>query len=536
MKKVIIAIIIAGILFCALAGCERAENGPSSVSLTDAKEQGSETVATEEKTVTDEPTVTETVTTEAKTPVDEPVVWEDTIVNAKFLNMYCGIYHDINLNQDLNDLIVSYLKGGDWVNALPLLDCEYEFYFENKLVKYSESGTFVDVTDSITLKLADEQKEALNKKLEAKTNEYTKYNSVVEEMVKNLDTSNVKVEFVDSGYDGKVYYFTPYEFTLTPADWADVIDTFKHAEWHKGVYDMIADFKIYIDSWVLEYSIDGVVNDSNGRSALISQGCVDIINSILLPKTVQLRTEGDKMIVFREYTGYGYFAGVATKVILPNDRAYEITSSLKDLKETGETVKAINDKDLDFYREHAEYEFPMDEGTLWIETKDGLYRLDGNRTQLCRVDTYFGEGRVLEFPDDLKKMTLRLYYRYPYTYYYGTYNSNTGEIQLEQIFTLYPDVVPQFFEIKELKIDKTLHGNNSITLELSTEWWGQMKVELESAASDDNLSYGDSKIVEMKGTFEPTVVELNFGGFPFDYYIYITLDEVNVKIELRIIV
>ena len=171
MKKVIIAIIIAGILFCVLAGCERAENGPASVSLTDAKGQGSEIVTTVEKTVTDEPTVTETVTTEAKTPVDEPVVWEDTIVNAKFLNMYCGIYHDINLNQDLNDLIVSYLKGGDWVNALPLLDCEYEFYFENKLVKYSESGTFVDVTDSITLKLADEQKEALNKKLEAKTNE-----------------------------------------------------------------------------------------------------------------------------------------------------------------------------------------------------------------------------------------------------------------------------------------------------------------------------------------------------------------------------
>lgn len=228
-----------------------------------------------------------------------------------------------------------------------------------------------------------------------------------------------------------------------------------------------------------------------------------------------------------QYAWDGY--GITTKNISSTDVVYSIIDALKNMKETGETVEKISDDVLDKNGGALPGEFPVERGTMWIETDGSIYRLTPDLSQICRVDTHFGEGRVLEMNEAFKTDVNNAWYYAPYNYYKGTYQSGDDTVELNRVFISDSSVE---LRIKKIQIEKKYNPQNTITVELISTVDQTVAIKLHCQQSDDNFELGDGKMINLtKGVAE--TVDLTFGGWKdFRYWVYIEVD--NTKAEIMI--
>jgi hypothetical protein len=138
---------------------------------------------------------------------------------------------------------------------------------------------------------------------------------------------------------------------------------------------------------------------------------------------------GNKIKMFRytwsDFWGDGYIHGKS----LYDDCAafHRIVNALDTLKETGEVAEKILDDptaEQKYFGETFRMGKPLsiDNRTMWIEMSGNIYRLSPNLSQICIVETHFGEGRMLEMTDELKSDLNAAWNYAPYNYYLGEYS------------------------------------------------------------------------------------------------------------------
>ena len=227
-----------------------------------------------------------------------------------------------------------------------------------------------------------------------------------------------------------------------------------------------------------------------------------------------------------QYTWDGW--GISQKTVGACDVAYNIIDALKAMKETGETVPKISDEVFD---EIDGGPYSAERGTMWIESGNKIYRLTPDLSQICLVETHFGEGKVLEMTEEFKTNVNNAWHYAPYDYFKGTYNKGDSTVELNRVFESGSSVD---ISIIEIKIDSSSYDPfNTILIELISSVDQEVAVKLHCQQSDDNLARGDAKTVELqKGV--PATVELGFGGWPdCTYWVYIEADFTKAEITIN---
>ena len=229
---------------------------------------------------------------------------------------------------------------------------------------------------------------------------------------------------------------------------------------------------------------------------------------------------GLKMI---RYNWDGY--GVSKKEIFACDLGYAIIDRLSDLQKTGVVVPEFSYEDID---ELAGY-LPITPGSVWIDCGSvGLFRLNPDMTEICLVQTYFGEGLELQMTDNLYELLRRAWYYHPYDCWSGSYKN--GTVTLEHVYKT--DSAIDTVEIESIYIENKIDSkNNQIKLKIQANESKLIKASLYSYQSDDNLGSNEAKEIELvKG--EVTELEFEFYGFPYSYSVTIYID--NTRITLSI--
>lgn len=225
-----------------------------------------------------------------------------------------------------------------------------------------------------------------------------------------------------------------------------------------------------------------------------------------------------------QYTWDGW--GISTKTVGACDVAYNIIDALKAMKETGETVPKISDEVFEI----GGGQYAAERGTMWIESGNKIYRLTPDLSQICLVETHFGEGKVLEITDAFKTNVNNAWHYAPYDYYKGTYNKGDYTVDLESVFKSGSSIK---LSIKKIQIESGYDPNNTITVELISSVDQEVNIKLHCQQSDDNLAAGDYRTVQLKKG-EPTTVDLIFGGWPnFTYWVYIEADYTKAEITIN---
>ena len=223
------------------------------------------------------------------------------------------------------------------------------------------------------------------------------------------------------------------------------------------------------------------------------------------------------------YTPDGW--GISVKDISEYAIASELVAALGGLAPTGEIEPKISDDTLT----PGGGEYPVEPGTLWVETEDALYRVSDDFDTLCLVETAFGEGRVLELTAEVRRLFFGGWYYAPYDFYTGSYQSGDSRVELKNVFPA-PSAVA--ISVKEVSAEKELHGeNNKVVLELVSPVDQTLRVSYHSYASADNLGSEGDETVELRAGI-PVTVECTFYGFDFRYWVAIRAG--NTKVELQI--
>lgn len=180
--------------------------------------------------------------------------------------------------------------------------------------------------------------------------------------------------------------------------------------------------------------------------------------------------------------------GISVKTVGACDVAYEIIDALKAMKQTGETVPKISDDELEI----GGGQYPVEHGTMWIECSGKIYRLTPDLSQICLVETHFGEGKALEITDEFKTNVNNAWHYAPYDYYKGTYNKGDYSVDLTNVFKSGSSLQ---LNIKKIYVENKEDPQNTITVELVSDVDKEVSIKLHCQQSDDNLAAGDSKTV-----------------------------------------
>ena len=247
--------------------------------------------------------------------------------------------------------------------------------------------------------------------------------------------------------------------------------------------------------------------------SLISQ-----LNEEQLPSGYEVEVE------LFQYTWDGW--GISAKTVGACDVAYNIIDALKAMKETGETVPKISDEVFEI----GGGQYAAERGTMWIESGNKLYRLTPDLSQICLVETHFGEGRVLEMTKEFKTNVNNAWHYAPYDYYKGTYNKGDYSVEMTNVFKSGSSLQ---LIIKKIYVESKEDPQNTITVELVSDVDKEVTIKLHCQQSEDNLAAGDSKTVQLeKGV--PTTVDLTFGGWSnFTYWVYIEADSTKAEITIN---
>ena len=224
------------------------------------------------------------------------------------------------------------------------------------------------------------------------------------------------------------------------------------------------------------------------------------------------------------YNWSGY--GIGQKEISACDLSDAIIDCLSNLQETGSvTPKISNDTVNEFTGE-----LPIERGTVWIECEAlGLFRLNPEMTEICKVKTHLGKGKVLQITDTLKELLRQAWYYHPYDYWSGAYENGTVSLQQEYK----SDSVVEWVEIESIHIENEHHSeNNKISLHIRANESKAVKVCLKSYQSDDNLGSIETKEIELING-DVTTVDFTFNGFYNDpYWVSITIDNTKINLEI----
>ena len=224
---------------------------------------------------------------------------------------------------------------------------------------------------------------------------------------------------------------------------------------------------------------------------------------------------------------YHHFPGVEEKVVRPCRWEAALVEHLSKLPETGETVPHISEGTVN----KQSKELPVPRDTMWVECGDvGIFRINPDMTEICKVQTHLGEGKVLQMTDAVKTMLEQAWYYHPYDYWSGTYKN--GTVTLLQVHPA--DSAIDRVEIKDIHIESDVVGcseNNKITLSVRANESKSAYVNLDSYASHDNRGSRERKPIELVKGGE-TTVELEFVGFGCPYWVDIVIG--NTKITLRV--
>lgn len=224
------------------------------------------------------------------------------------------------------------------------------------------------------------------------------------------------------------------------------------------------------------------------------------------------------------YTWDGW--GISAKTVGACDAAYNIIDALKNMKETGETVPKISDAVL----EAGGGEYPVERGTMWIESENKIYRLTSDLSQICLVEAHLGAGKVLEITEEFKTDVNNAWYYAPYDYYKGTYNKGDNTVEMKNVFK--SDSSLQL-SVKKIYVESSSDPQNTITVELISTVDQEVNLKLHCQQSDDNLAAGDFKTVQLKKGV-PATVELTFGGWSsFRYWVYIEAGYTKAEITIN---
>ena len=270
----------------------------------------------------------------------------------------------------------------------------------------------------------------------------------------------------------------------------------------------------------------GTLSDiGNNRSRKLTDAEKENIESLISQLNEEPTHSGYEVEVeLFQYTWDGW--GISTKTVGACDVAYNIIDALKAMKETGETVPKISDEVFEI----GGGQYAAERGTMWIESGNKIYRLTPDLSQICLVETPFGEGKVLEITDAFKTNVNNAWHYAPYDYYKGTYNKGDSTVELNSVFKSGSTVQ---LSIKKIHIESGYDPKNTITVELISSVDQEVNIKLHCQQSDDNLAVGDYRTVQLK-KWEPTTVDLTFGGWPnFTYWVYIEADYTKAEITIN---
>ena len=230
---------------------------------------------------------------------------------------------------------------------------------------------------------------------------------------------------------------------------------------------------------------------------------------------------GFKML---RYNWDGY--GIGQKEIYNCDLGYAIINCLSKLQETGDVIPKISEDEVNEFAG----ELPITRGTVWIECGSvGLFRLNPEMTEICKVQTHLGEGKALQMTDTLKELLVQAWYYHPYDYWSGAYEN--GTVSLQQKYKT--DSAVEWVEIESIYIENKIDSqNNKITLRIRANESKTVKARLESYQSDDNRGSEDVKEIELANGDETTVEFTFYGFYNYSYWVSITID--NTRITLTI--
>ena len=269
----------------------------------------------------------------------------------------------------------------------------------------------------------------------------------------------------------------------------------------------------------------GTLSDiGNNRSRKLTDAERESIESLISMLEEPTHSGYEVEIKLLQYTWDGW--GISQKTVGACDVAYNIIDALKAMKETGETVPKISDEVFEIFGGP----YSAERGTMWIESGNKIYRLTPDLSQICLVETHFGEGKVLEMTDAFKTNVNNAWHYAPYDYYKGTYNKGDYTVDLESVFKSGSTVQ---LSIKKIQIESGYDPNNTITVELISSVDQELNIKLHCQQSDDNLAAGDYKTLQLKKG-EPTTVDLTFGGWPNStYWVYIEADLTKAEITIN---
>lgn len=224
------------------------------------------------------------------------------------------------------------------------------------------------------------------------------------------------------------------------------------------------------------------------------------------------------------YNWDGY--GVSKKEIKDCELASKIIDCLWKLEETGEIIPKISDDPIG----SMSTELPIERGTLWIECGTlGLFRVDPDTTEICKVESHLGKGVALKMHDTLSKLIGQAWYHYPYDSWSGKYEN--GEATLNHVFE--SDSVIESVKIEDVDYDSDRFSKNTITLSIVAKESVNTNIRLQCSNGGDVIGSGDSKDIQLIAN-EEVKVKLGFGGL-FENWIHrvtITVDQTKVSVAV----
>jgi hypothetical protein len=238
----------------------------------------------------------------------------------------------------------------------------------------------------------------------------------------------------------------------------------------------------------------------------------------------QTTTDDETYLNMLRYNWDGY--GISTKKIEPCDLGNAIIDHLSTLQETGNDIPKISNGKLD----EPVGELPADRGTVWLDCGNvGLFRLNPEMTEICKVKTHLGKGKELQMNDDLKELLRQAWYYYPNNCWSGSYEN--GEISLNHIYE--SESAVEYVEIRSVEIENAPHSqNNKITLIIRSKENKTANIRCKSYQSSDNLGSTESKEIELIEGGE-TSVDFVFAGFyNSPYFLSITIDNTRIDFEI----
>lgn len=224
-----------------------------------------------------------------------------------------------------------------------------------------------------------------------------------------------------------------------------------------------------------------------------------------------------------EYSGWG-----TSHKTITGYAAQELANALSALAPDSDTSPKISD-DV-FSKDALSWtELPAERGTAWLEFDGKIYRFSPYLDSVCIVKTHYGEGYMLDAGKDFFNLFRSVLYYHPNNYYTGNYKN--GNLTVSHVYYAESEVD---IKIADMEVNKEITeyntSKNTVTLELTSEKDMSAQVSLISQQSDDNLTEGADKTLELTANVSSRLTLTFYGWTNWSYYITIKADNTVVRV------